>query len=60
MCSLESNEDSFLEESPTCCCCVTGATIYTTEIPKVECRGDAPAKADKGCIVKEVFANFTV
>lgn len=50
-----------LGESPTCRCCAAGATIYTTEIPKVECTGGgAAAKADKGCIVKEVFANFTI
>eukprot|EP01043_Picozoa_sp_COSAG02_P016592 COSAG02_NODE_734_length_17948_cov_816.410163_2_plen_74_part_00 len=44
-----------------CRCCVEGATIYTTEMPEVECTGGgAAAKADKRCIVKEVFANFTI
>ena len=39
---------------------VSGATIYTTEVPQVKCNGGGAAvRADKGCIVKEVFRNFT-
>ena len=39
---------------------VSGATIYTTEVPQVKCNGGGAAvRADKGCIVKDVFRNFT-
>ena len=33
---------------------VSGATVYTTEVPKLPCGGDGAAE-DKGCIVREVF-----
>ena len=36
---------------------VSGATIYTTETPRVACDGPN-ATGDKGCIVKEVFGKF--
>ena len=40
-----------------------GATIYTTEVPKkgtsCESGGGAAARVDKGCIVKQIFGNFS-